>query len=106
MLLVVTFVAMGAGIHEKMIEDSVRLSSGHVTITGEGYLENRTLEHFVAFDPELARLVEEGKVRVVLNPESPLPFTDAGVNRALELQETRHAKGKLVVQIADEQAQA
>ena len=54
-LLVVVFVAMAAGIHDKMIEDSVRLSSGHVTIAGAGYLEERTLEKFVHFDPKLAR---------------------------------------------------
>ena len=55
--LVVFFVAMAAGIHEKMIEDSVRVHSGHVTVTGEGYLENRTLEHYLVLDPALrARL--------------------------------------------------
>ena len=43
-LLVIVFVSMGAGIHEQMIEDAVRLSSGHASISGEGYLENRTLE--------------------------------------------------------------
>ncbi|NNL67854.1 MAG: ABC transporter permease, partial [Myxococcales bacterium] len=53
-LLVIVFVSMGAGIHEQMIEDAVRLSSGHVTVSGKGYLENRTLEQFVPFDPELA----------------------------------------------------
>lgn len=57
-LLVVVFVAMGAGVHEKMIEDAVRLSSGHVTITGEGWLENRTLEHFVRLDEGLVERLE------------------------------------------------
>ena len=57
-LLVVTFVAMGAGVHGKMIEDSVRLSSGHVTLSGKGYLENRSLEEFLHFDPELARTLD------------------------------------------------
>jgi putative ABC transport system permease protein len=52
--LVVIFLALGHGIHEKMIEDSVRVASGHVTISGEGYLENRTLEHYVELSPELA----------------------------------------------------
>ncbi len=51
--LVVFFVAMAAGIHEKMIEDSVRVNSGHVTVTGEGYLENRTLEQHLVLGPEL-----------------------------------------------------
>jgi ABC-type lipoprotein release transport system permease subunit len=57
-LLVLVFVSMGAGIHEQMVEDAVRLSSGHASISGEGYLENRTLEQFVRFDPELARTLE------------------------------------------------
>jgi ABC-type lipoprotein release transport system permease subunit len=51
--LVVFFVAMAAGVHEKMIEDSVRVHSGHVTITGEGYLENRTLEQYLVLDADL-----------------------------------------------------
>lgn len=55
--LVAFFVAMAAGIHEKMIEDAVRMHSGHVSIAGEGYLQRRTLEEFVRFDPELERLV-------------------------------------------------
>ena len=55
--LVVLSVAMAAGTHEKMIEDGVRLQSGHVVITGEGYLADRTLEHFVRLDPDqLAQL--------------------------------------------------
>jgi ABC-type lipoprotein release transport system permease subunit len=56
--LVVFFVAMAAGLHGKMIEDSVRLHSGHVTISGPGYLENRTLEHFLDLDPQLAGRLE------------------------------------------------
>jgi len=57
-VLVMVFVSMGAGIHEQMIEDAVRLSSGHVSVSGEGYLENRTLEQFVRFDAELARSLD------------------------------------------------
>ena len=56
--LVVSFVGMAAGTHEKMIEDSVRLHSGHVAISGAGYRENQTLEHFVALDPELVELLD------------------------------------------------
>ncbi|GIW40909.1 MAG: transporter [Candidatus Binatia bacterium] len=58
-LLIVFFVAMAAGVHEKMIEDAVRVGSGHVTIVGEGYLENRTLEQFLVFDGQLRRVLEE-----------------------------------------------
>ena len=56
--LVVFFVGMAAGIHEKMIEDSVRIHSGHVTISGEGYLEERTLEHFVSLGPEVREALD------------------------------------------------
>ena len=56
--LVVFFVAMAAGVHEKMIEDSVRVSSGHVTVTGEDYLENRTLEQHLVLDAELLERLE------------------------------------------------
>jgi ABC-type lipoprotein release transport system permease subunit len=53
-VLVVFFVAMAAGVHEKMIEDAVRIHSGHVALAGEGYFDNRTLEQFVEVDAALA----------------------------------------------------
>jgi ABC-type lipoprotein release transport system permease subunit len=56
-VLVVFFVAMAAGLHEKMIEDSVRVHSGHLSISGAGYLENRTLDQFVRLDPALEALL-------------------------------------------------
>jgi len=52
-VLVVFFVAMAAGLHEKMIEDAVRIQSGHVALAGQGYFDNRTLEQFVEFDGAL-----------------------------------------------------
>jgi ABC-type lipoprotein release transport system permease subunit len=58
-VLVVFFVAMAAGVHEKMIEDAVRVHSGHVSLSGEGYLERQTLEQFVRFDREVERLLDE-----------------------------------------------
>jgi ABC-type lipoprotein release transport system permease subunit len=57
--LVAVFVAMAAGLHEKMIEDSVRVHSGHLALAGKGYFEDETLEHWVRFDPELARLLRD-----------------------------------------------
>jgi ABC-type lipoprotein release transport system permease subunit len=57
-VLVVFFVGMAAGVHEKMIEDSVRLHSGHLMLSGRGYLENRTLEQFVHLGPELRELLD------------------------------------------------
>lgn len=56
--LVVFFVAMGAGLHEKMIEDSVRVHSGHLTVTGEGYLENKTLEYGLRWGDSLLEALE------------------------------------------------
>lgn len=58
-VLVVFFVAMAAGMHAKWIDDSVRVHSGHVVISGEGYLANRTLEQFVRLDADLATQLEE-----------------------------------------------
>ena len=61
--LVVLSVAMAAGTHEKMIEDGVGLQTGHVTLTGKGYFEDRTLEHYVEVDEDLvARLEAEPAV--------------------------------------------
>lgn len=61
--LVVLSVAMADGTHEKMIEDGVRMQSGHVTVTGVGYLDDRTLERFVVLSPELeSRLDDEPSV--------------------------------------------
>lgn len=51
--LVVVFVAMAAGLHEKMIEDAVRLQSGHVAAAAQGYFEERTLDQFLELDQEL-----------------------------------------------------
>ena len=43
---------MTRGVHEKMIEDSVRLGSGHAMLAAPGYLEDRSLDHFL--EPSLA----------------------------------------------------
>jgi putative ABC transport system permease protein len=57
-VLVVFFVALAAGLHEKMVEDAVRVHSGHVTIMGKGYLENQTLEQFIRLDQALTTLLQ------------------------------------------------
>ncbi len=57
--LVVVFIAMGDGIHSKMVEDSVRIQSGHVQLAGAGYLENRTLEYGMRWTPELEAAVSK-----------------------------------------------
>jgi ABC-type lipoprotein release transport system permease subunit len=58
-VLVVFSVAMSTGTHEKMIEDSVRLGSGHVQVAGSGYHQNQTLEQFVRYDARLASRIEQ-----------------------------------------------
>jgi len=55
--LVVFFVAMAAGLHEKMIEDSVRIHSGHLSVSGEGYLESQTLEQYLQLDASFAEAI-------------------------------------------------
>jgi ABC-type lipoprotein release transport system permease subunit len=57
-VLVMFAVAMGAGTHEKMIEDTVRVNSGHLQVTGRDYVEKRTLEQFVVYDAALAARLE------------------------------------------------
>jgi NADPH:quinone reductase-like Zn-dependent oxidoreductase len=43
--------------------------------------------------------VREGKLELVLDPISPLPFTLDGIRRGFHLMNSRHANGKVVVQI-------
>jgi putative ABC transport system permease protein len=56
--LVVLSVGMAEGVHEKMIEDAVRLSSGHVAISGKGYRHSMTLEQFVPWDGRVEAAIE------------------------------------------------
>lgn len=48
---------------------------------------------------ELQSLVEEGKLKVVLDPISPVAFETEQIKSAFRLMESRHAHGKVVVQI-------
>lgn len=57
-VVVVFFVALADGVHEKMIDDSVRVHSGHLSVSGERYLENRTLEEFVRLDAQVEEILE------------------------------------------------
>ncbi len=56
--LVIISVGMATGVHEKMIEDAVRLASGHVAISGAGYRQSMTLEQFVPWDGRLEEVIE------------------------------------------------
>lgn len=49
---------------------------------------------------ELGTLVDDGKLRVVLDPISPVSFDDIdGIKKAFHLMESRHAHGKVVVEM-------
>ena len=49
---------------------------------------------------EVARLVDDG-MKIVLDPVSPLPFSEEGVKRGFHIMKKRHAHGKVVVSIQD-----
>ena len=57
-VLVVHMISLTTGLHERMIEDNVRMHTGHLQLTGAGYLEDRTLERFVEWTPELAAALD------------------------------------------------
>jgi ABC-type lipoprotein release transport system permease subunit len=91
-VLVVFFVAMAAGLHEKMIEDSVRVHSGHLSISGAGYLENRTLDQFVRLDPALEALLgvdpaREGTVSTLPERVKRGQFVSDRIRRGIVLGE-------------------
>jgi NADPH:quinone reductase-like Zn-dependent oxidoreductase len=50
---------------------------------------------------EVARLVDDGIMRIVLDPVSPLPFSEESVKRGFHIMKKRHAHGKVVVSILD-----
>ena len=45
-------------------------------------------------------LASNGTLKAVIDPKGPFPFTTDGVREAFRLQETRHAHGKVVVQVS------
>ncbi|CAJ1954901.1 unnamed protein product [Cylindrotheca closterium] len=47
--------------------------------------------------------VESGKVRVILDSAGPFQFTSAGVRAAMRLQQSKHAHGKVVIEIAKDE---
>jgi ABC-type lipoprotein release transport system permease subunit len=57
-VLVVHMIALTTGMHERMIDDNVRMHAGHLQLTGAGYLEDRTLERFVSWTPRLAAALD------------------------------------------------
>jgi putative ABC transport system permease protein len=51
--------ALSTGMWDKIIDDTVGMASGHVTLTGPNYLEDRTLEQFTYLDAALQTRLEE-----------------------------------------------
>jgi len=50
---------------------------------------------------ETMQLVRDKLLVPSIDPRGPFPFTTQGVREAMKLQESRHAKGKVVVHVAD-----
>ena len=50
----------------------------------------------------ILKLVSEGQVAACIDPRGPFDLTTKGVVGAFNLQESRHAKGKVVVNVLDE----
>jgi len=46
---------------------------------------------------DLLRLVDEGRIRAIIDPHGPFPFTVDGVRAAFELHQSRRGKGKVVI---------
>jgi len=50
----------------------------------------------------LFEALRDGRLRVVVDPAGPFPFSEAGVRDAFRLQESRHAHGKVVIKLVDD----
>ena len=50
---------------------------------------------------QLANLVDDGSLKVIIDPSSPVPFDLDAINGAFRLQKSRHPYGKIVLQIPD-----
>lgn len=47
------------------------------------------------------KIIDEKKLKIAFDPSSPFPFTAEGVAKALQIQKSGHAHGKVVVKISD-----
>lgn len=50
---------------------------------------------------EVLKLMDEGKLKILIDPSSPLPFTKEGVQEAFRIQGNGHAHGKVFVKVSD-----
>lgn len=108
------YVALLAGVatevHVHGVWDLVKLSCEWLWITSSSRLNPRVPTWVMADGLEgidgshisavLADVVE-GRLRPVLDPSSPFPFTEDGVKDAMKLQRSTHAHGKVVIEIAE-----
>ena len=53
---------------------------------------------------QLLQLVEEKKIVVVLDPVTPVPFTLDGIRQGYHLMNSRHAHGKVVIEVLPSQS--
>ena len=57
-ILVVCMIGLSNGSHEQMIEDGVRMASGHLSLMAPEHLEERTLEQPLDWTPEISRTLD------------------------------------------------
>jgi len=50
---------------------------------------------------EVLKLMDEGKLKILLDPKSPLSFDKEGVQEAFRIQGSGHAHGKVLVKISE-----
>ena len=56
--LVVCMIGLSHGSHEQMIEDGVKMASGHLSIMAPGHLEERTLEQPLPWNSDMSTMLE------------------------------------------------
>eukprot|EP00536_Pseudo-nitzschia_multiseries_P017826 jgi/Psemu1/315053/fgenesh1_kg.1852_\ len=70
---------------------------------GRSHLPAYSFAHSLEFErSHLTRtmnMAETGTLKAVMDSRGPFPFTTEGVRKAFRLQETRHAHGKVVIQV-------
>eukprot|EP00164_Ancoracysta_twista_P005309 GFYU01007268.1.p1 GENE.GFYU01007268.1~~GFYU01007268.1.p1 ORF type:complete len:393 (+),score=65.75 GFYU01007268.1:143-1180(+) len=80
-----------------------RLLWGSMNKSIPAYKLIQGLPHDSDAHPKFRRLtekIEDGRARVVLDPAGPFPLTTEGLRAAYTLQKSRHAKGKVVVEVS------
>ncbi|GEL78016.1 NADP-dependent oxidoreductase [Tenuibacillus multivorans] len=98
--------SLGGEIQEKsydVLKDGGRLTSIAAPPNEEKAKEKNVKAGFIWLEPKgeqlakIAKLLEEGKVKVTIGHRFPL--TEEGIKEAHALSETHHAKGKIVIEV-------